>query len=361
MSGKKKKKKKFRPKIVARPKTTPKVKQEQKANTGRSNDVGNRPRNTVSEQSNKVKTKHLVPNSPKVNEVKTERKIKKEKVEVSVDRTQENTPVHPDKTQNEHSLDSDATSAQHSTNEYKDIGPEFADEDDIEYSTTTSLPNDIEMPIFLSPELTSETNTSIGEWVCNADNEGCFFSIQLPSELPFDLPTDNVAEHVGKNRKKLPYAEMNAFADPRAVGNTLETIAQMVHEKKTGEAEFASSDHQTEEQRQDFTDSENSQLHEIRIGKLRVHESGRVTMLVGGIEFDVESAIDTSFVQNAVDISLGADEAAQERWRKAQMSPDSVKPGTHYYSSGTMNIRGEIQRRVICTPNIDSLLKNMDI
>jgi len=70
------------------------------------------------------------------------------------------------------------------------------------------------------------------------------------------------------------------------------------------------------------------------LGKLRVHQSGRVTMLVGGLQFDVTPGLDVMCHQHAM----------------------VFQPNTKQCS-----IMGNVHRRMVVTPDVNALLSNMHV
>ena len=83
-------------------------------------------------------------------------------------------------------------------------------------------------------------------------------------------------------------------------------------------------------------------------------------MLIGGVEFDVDPAIDTQFLQEAVEITVDSDETSREEYSKAKKAPNGCQPGQHFYANGMIKMYGTLDKRVVCTPNISSLLAQVE-
>jgi len=216
---------------------------------------------------------------------------------------------------------------------------------DVGYGSSTPLPSEVEVPISLSASVRTQAPAeSLDQWLLNEDNHGCCMSFQLPSELP--VRTQVKAEVVTQSPPDgyTTHDDLNTFLDPRTVPNHLSSSAATLSGSHV-----------------DSADEGDDGPRVSSLGKLRVHESGRVTMLIGGVEFDVETAIDTSFLQEASEISLESDENSQERHRIATESNEGVAPGQHFFSSGQFKMFGPIEQRVICCPNIDALLAQVDL
>ena len=223
-----------------------------------------------------------------------------------------------------------------------------------EFSRTTALPTEAEVPISLTAHASrapGQQVESIGQWLTNEDNHGLHMTLQFPAELP--LRAEVQALPPGKKMEKpetLVHEDITAFTDPRAVPNTLNFAASGGTSGQSKEALEVRARH-----------GHNENLVASKLGKLRVHESGRVTMMIGGIEFDVESAIDTTFLQEAAEVTMETDEESRERYENAKNSPDGIEPGTHFYTDGTVRMLGAIEQRAVCTPSIESLLRQIDL
>lgn len=74
---------------------------------------------------------------------------------------------------------------------------------------------------------------------------------------------------------------------------------------------------------------------EGKIGKLRLHASGRATMTIAGVPFDVTSGVPVRFRQEAAAVELRGEEGGG----------DTFVP------------LGEIRRRLVCAPDIGALLR----
>lgn len=70
---------------------------------------------------------------------------------------------------------------------------------------------------------------------------------------------------------------------------------------------------------------------EGKLGKLRLHKSGKVTMLIGNVPFEVQNGLECFFKQTVVSVSNNPDAAYVEL--------------------------GEVGRRFLCTPDIESMLQ----
>jgi hypothetical protein len=244
--------------------------------------------------------------------------------------------------------------------------------EDSAYSSSTPLPPGTEVPISLAhlPD-NSASKVSLSEWLLSGENESSCISLQLPAQLPFRTrvvlqpsgggPADGGTGGGGGGGSAaagiplvpLPHDDIATFEDPRTVLNGLSFAATTT----SGEPQVLKVGGGGEGEGDD--DGDQQATSTSTLGKLRVHESGRVTMLIGGVEFDVERAIDTSFLQEAAEISLHSSAQSRKQFEDERTSTtgDGFEPGVHFYSSGTIKMLGTIDQRVICTPNIRALLQ----
>lgn len=91
-------------------------------------------------------------------------------------------------------------------------------------------------------------------------------------------------------------------------------------------------------------------------GKLLVHKSGRITLrLNSGLEFDVKKGARSNFPQEVVSMDAGLVD---------EKSPIKAEPGDDFSNlprHGTAIVLGHIKRRLVASPDVNSLLSEMNV
>ncbi len=90
-----------------------------------------------------------------------------------------------------------------------------------------------------------------------------------------------------------------------------------------------------------------------RVGTLRVHASGRVSMLLGEVELDITAGTHTRHLQEAVAIALRTEEEDEEEGDEAAVTGGASKKAVRV---GDFVQLGQVQRKLIAAPRMEGLL-----
>jgi len=89
-----------------------------------------------------------------------------------------------------------------------------------------------------------------------------------------------------------------------------------------------------------------------RVGTLRVHASGRVSLLLGDVELDVTSGTHTRHLQEAVAVSLRTEVEEAEEEDVGGGAPAAAKE----HRVGSFIQLGQVQRKLVAAPRMEGLL-----
>ena len=183
------------------------------------------------------------------------------------------------------------------------------------------------------------------EKVTNDKRSGQLFLIQFPPLIP-TLLIAGAAKHDQQNQ--------NADDDVTITGSNLRPDPAFKQEEDgpdVTEVTEASPNSSSQQQASKLVTAIQRQLPAGRIGRLNLHESGRVTLDWGGISFELDMATEVNFLQEAVVTSSSPSTVATMATSLPAVGEDSTPP-----EEKKVWAMGQLSGRFVVMPNWDKLL-----
>ena len=188
------------------------------------------------------------------------------------------------------------------------------------------------------------------EKVTNDKRSGQLFLIQFPPLIP-NLLIAGAAKHEDALSVQ---QNQNADDDVTITGSNLRPDPAFKQEEDgpdVTEVTEASPNSSSQQQASKLVTAIQPQLPAGRIGRLNLHESGRVTLDWGGISFELDMATEVNFLQEAVVTSSSPSTAATTATSLPAVGEDSTPP-----EEKKVWALGQLSGRFVVMPNWDKLL-----